>query len=393
MPAEPDTPEPTVTAAVLTPRGRGAVATIRVRGASAAFERSLDELFHPANNRPFANQEIGCIVFGQWGTEPAEEVVVCRCDPETVEIHCHGGAAAARRILGDLDAAGCKTVSWKDQHAAEHGLLAAECHEALSRATTLRAADILLDQASGTLRRAIDRLSGPFAPKQGEESMAAWVSSVIPDLDTLLSWAEFGLHLTRPWQVVLTGRPNVGKSSLINALLGYARSIVFDQPGTTRDVVTAETAFQGWPVELADTAGIRAGGGQVEAAGIARARAHLAQADCRIVVLDVSRPAEPEDFALLREWPDALIVAHKVDLPIAWGATLPANALEVSSRTGTLVDALAGRMIEKLVPRVPEPGTAVPVSSRQVELLRELRAAGEAGDPSEWLRLLELLRS
>ena len=72
-----------------------------------------------------------------------------------------------------------------------------------------------------------------------------------------LAWEDFGLHLTRPWNVVLAGRPNVGKSSLINALLGYTRSIVFDQPGTTRDVVTAATAIDGWPIELSDTAGLR----------------------------------------------------------------------------------------------------------------------------------------
>jgi tRNA modification GTPase len=102
-------------------------------------------------------------------------------------------------------------------------------------------------------------------------------------LDALLRWSEFGRHLTQPWQVVLTGVPNVGKSSLINRLLGYSRSIVYAEPGTTRDVVTAATAFDGWPVELSDTAGLRDAAGEIEAAGVERARRHLATADLAIV--------------------------------------------------------------------------------------------------------------
>lgn len=393
MPVDPDKNGKTATAALLTPRGRGAVATIRVRAESAALEWNREKLFRAANDVSLAEQEIGRVLFGRWGMEPAEEVVVCRRDAETVDIHCHGGDAAARRILGDLHAAGCQIVPWLEQHTAEQGLLDAECSEALSRGTTLRTADILLDQASGTLRRALAGLRrSPPSIREGEP-VAATASSAMADLDALLAWADFGLHLTHPWQVVLTGRPNVGKSSLINALLGYARSIVYDEPGTTRDVVTARTAFEGWPVELADTAGIRAGGGNVEATGIARARAHLAQADLRIIVLDVSHPPQAEDFTLRREWPDALIVAHKVDLPRGWEGPIPANAIEVSSKTGTGVEELANRMMAQLVPRVPQPGMAVPVAPRQVELLRQARAAAEAGDQEAWFRAIEALQS
>ena len=202
----------------------------------------------------------------------------------------------------------------------------------------------------------------------------------LSQLDALFAWADFGLHLTRPWSVVLTGRPNVGKSSLINRLLGYERAIVFDQPGTTRDVVTGETALDGWPVLLADTAGLREGAEELEAAGMALARQRLATADLRVVLIDLGEPPTPEDERLLAEWPDAMVVAHKCDRPDRWLSRVPAGARRVSSRTGEGVDELQRLIVERLVPRVPPPGTAIPISARHVELLRAARAALSAGD-------------
>ncbi len=93
--------------------------------------------------------------------------------------------------------------------------------------------------------------------------------SPVAHLDAVLRWTDLGTHLATPWRVVLAGAPNVGKSSLINALLGYGRAIVFDQPGTTRDVVTADAAIEGWPITLADTAGLHDASDATESAGIA----------------------------------------------------------------------------------------------------------------------------
>lgn len=374
-------------ASLLTPRGRGAIATVRLEGPAALLDEPNRSstgalpLFRAVNGRPLAEQTIGRIVFGHWGGPVSEEVVICRVGERSTEIHCHGGEAAARRILNDLESVGCTVQSWQEALGQTTPLLEAECTAALTRATTLRTAEILLEQQAGLLRGAIEN---------GTEQQ----------LDALLQWAGFGLHLSRPWRVVLAGRPNVGKSSIINALIGYSRSIVFDQPGTTRDVVTAETALDGWPIQFADTAGIRttltpgpsprrreANGGSdpeahddLESAGIELTRKILREADCRVLLLDTSRPPHEDDRQLLADCPDALLVAHKCDLPNVWGDQLPPEALPVSSLTGHGVDELARSVVNRLVPEVPPAGTPIPVTPRQVELLQEARDALRRGE-------------
>ena len=171
-----------------------------------------------------------------------------------MEVHCHGGHAATTAIVADLNSAGIITRSWPET--LDAGKLEADAFEALAHAPTERTAAILLDQYRGALRAAINRviefINGGHLEQAGSE------------LERILSREPVGQHLVAPWRVVLAGKPNVGKSSLINRLAGYQRSIVFDQPGTTRDVVTTRTAIDGWPVELADTAGLRSGDDEIE---------------------------------------------------------------------------------------------------------------------------------
>ena len=351
-------------ASLLTPGGRGAVATIRYSGEVRRIDDADPPIFRAANGRPLSEQPLGRIVFGHWGPGPVEETVVCRVADTELEIHCHGGDAAVSRILEDLRRAGTEIVAWREFVAREEGTLAAEFVQALATATTLRTAEILLEQQSGVLRNALGKLLTAQAVHDG---LAA--------VDALLRWSNFGLHLSRPWSVVLAGRPNVGKSSLINALVGYSRSIVYDQPGTTRDVVTAQTALQGWPIEFADTAGIRRGSEELEAAGIERARERLARADLIVLLIDTSRPPDDEDWQLLSAHAEALVVAHKADRTSAWGDQLPRVALPVSSLTGEGVQELATAIISRLIPEEPRPGTAVPFTARQIEQLQRARAA------------------
>jgi tRNA modification GTPase len=373
-------------AALLTPRGRGAVATIRLIGPCALLDGDEPALFRAANGKPLGSQPIGRIIFGHWGSEPGEEVVVCRPGDRSTEIHCHGGDAAARRILNDLELAGCQIVPWQQLDITETSLYETECSEALANACTLRTADILLDQYSGTLLAAFEALRQAANSPDGS-------AKLLPQIDKLLKWAPFGLHLSAPWKVVILGRPNVGKSSLLNALAGFARAIVFDEPGTTRDMVTAETAFDGWPVRLIDTAGIHDAPGALESAGTALARDAAASADCRVLVVDTSQATQPEDLDLMAAWPTALVVAHKADLPDVWREQIPPEALRVSSKAGTGLEDLMAEIAKRLVPCVPDSGTPIPVTPRQIDLLQKARQSWLAGNVAASRSALdELLR-
>jgi tRNA modification GTPase len=354
-------------AALLTPVGRGAVATIRVRGDLARLNQP-PSLFHAANALPVSEQPIGRIAFGRWGqaTSDQEEIVVCRSSDSVLEIHCHGGHAATQRILQDLNDAGFASTGWRELLTETSDLLDVELVEALGRATTWRTAEILNEQAGGLLRQDLESL-GSLIDGRSPKALSR--------IDELLSWGSFGCHLSQSWNVVLTGRPNVGKSSLINALLGYQRAIVFDQPGTTRDVVTAETAFDGWPVTLADTAGLRNTSEDLEAAGIALAREKADAADARLVLVDLSQPPTDDDRDLLSRWPDAIVIGHKCDLGDCWGDELPWSALRVSSLTGLGLAEVPRRLVSMLVPHVPAMGTPIPVRPRQIDLLKSMRDA------------------
>ena len=180
--------------------------------------------------------------------------------------------------------------------------------------------------------------------------------------------------------VAIVGRPNVGKSSLLNALLGFGRAIVWDEPGTTRDVISGDTAFEGWPVRLADTAGLRVTDDEIESVGIEHARRELEGADLVVLVIDRSRSVDEGVRRLMDELGDGLVVANKSDLPDASGGGLPQQALVVSALSGEGVDRLAAAILGRLVPEVPEPGTAVPVSSRMVECLQAADLAVSAED-------------
>ena len=192
-------------------------------------------------------------------------------------------------------------------------------------------------------------------------------------LDALARWTPLGRRLTTPWRVAVAGPPNVGKSSLVNALAGYQRSVVAPTPGTTRDVVTTRLAIDGWPVELADTAGLREGTDTLETQGVRMARETSAAADLCLWLLDASAPPV---------WPDAgvgavRLVVNKVDLPAVWDVADAPEAVAVSARTGAGLPELCAALSGWLVPEPPPSGTAVPFTAAQCDgVVRAKRHAG-----------------
>jgi tRNA modification GTPase len=231
---------------------------------------------------------------------------------------------------------------------------------ALIEAPTLRTAGILLDQYHGAMTKMLEAVQS--AQKLNDLAEAGRL------LDQVSRHAAVGRHLTTPWRVAVLGAPNVGKSSLVNALAGYQRSIVAPTPGTTRDVVTTLIAVDGWPVELIDTAGLREEAAGLEEQGIGRARTVGQSADLCLWVLDAA--AEPD-------WPEATLakiqmVINKIDLSPAWDLDRAEEAVRVSAHTGVGVGDLCQALARWLVPEPPPPGAAVPFTpelARQVEIL------------------------
>ena len=366
--------------ALLTPDARGAIATIGVDGPGAV--ESVDRFFRPAGPLGVSQAAPGRILFGRWGDTDGEELVVCRRDQQTVEIHSHGGPAAFEALLADLVRSGCQRVAWSEWvERREPDRLRAAAAIALASAQTRRTAAILLDQFHGALARAVGEVQQAVATSDADRAAAL--------LGAIVRYETLGQHLTRPWRVVLTGRPNVGKSSLINQLLGYRRALVYPQPGTTRDVLTALTAVDGWPIELADTAGQRTATDPIEVAGIRRADDRLSMADVVVIVFDASQPLATADRRLIARHASALHAYNKIDLGGAF--TTPTGAIGTSAVSGEGIDRLVAAIAERLVPDIPPAGAAVPFDRRQVDLIHKTLDAVRTGRSATALALLRSL--
>jgi tRNA modification GTPase len=307
--------------------------------------------------------------------------------PQVVEIQCHGGSAAVELVVEALTEAGAQLVEpavWAEQ-TGESPIRAAALLD-LARAPTVRTAEILLEQTEGALDRELGRLI---------EEMSGPRHLALEHLDRLIARGQVGMRLIDGWRVVIAGRPNVGKSRLLNALAGYQRAIVDSTPGTTRDLVTAHSAFDGWPVELVDTAGLRETDDAIERSGIDRTLQQTATADLVLRLLDGSEPLRDEDRALIRRPEPCLLVVTKADLPAAWGLSDPTLAGRpirvVSAEHGDGLDELMAAVVAALVPVPPEPGVGVPFRRAHMDELERVRAALEGENHELAIQILEPL--
>ena len=361
-------------ACLLTPPGRSALAVVGVRGPRAAS--AVAASFQPRGGCPLDARPDRAVVFGRWGGQQGEELVVVRRTADDLEVHCHGGVAAAAAILRDLVHAGCRQINisaWAsdascngvdaavDESTRERRQIAAEAQLALAVARGPHAARLLAHQLSGSLAAALDTL-------RAAEGLQRDVIA-----ERLLSWQGLGLRLTEPWRVVVAGPPNAGKSSLVNALAGFGRSIVSPTAGTTRDVLETRLVLGGWDLVLIDTAGLRREpSDRIEAAGIAKAVEATSQADLVVVITASDQPNTAAASTLLCPHAPRLLVTNKSDLqPHAPAAAAP--SLHTSALTGTGIEDLASRIIHTLIPQTPPPGEAIPFTPRQIDLIQQLR--------------------
>ncbi len=386
----------------LTPPGRAAVAVILVAGPDAV--QAVSKFFTPRNGRCVGEIPAGQIVLGRWGSETGEELIFCRRGSEQIEIHCHGGAAAVHCVTSDLTQAGCERLAWQEWFRSSSGdPICSAARIALADAATERTAAILVDQMNGALAEAIREMLNRILADNwniaGEK------------IDELLGRQDLGRHLTKPWRVVVCGPPNVGKSSLLNALAGYERAIVSPAPGTTRDVVTVATAIDGWPVQLADTAGFRPTWDELESAGLALATAALSKADVVICVRDATNlNADPFGIAVKEGAPtlasDARTIhaINKIDLvPKSAWCELPArlarwqpeirDAKYISALSGEGIGELVSAISISLVPDPPSAMSAVPFTDDQFARLVAARRSIEQRDAPAAIDSLQALLS
>jgi tRNA modification GTPase len=356
--------EAPTTVAVLTPPGSAAVAALALTGPRAL--EVARAAFRPASGSWPDPPPTDRFWYGQFGGPPGDAVVLAvrRVEPvPSVEVHCHGGPEVVRWLIATLAGHG---VPVGPPPPLGSSPLRARAADELTRAPTARTAGILLDQYHGALDRALEAIAGGSA----DEAKARYQS--------ILRFAPVGRHLTRPWRVAVAGAPNVGKSSLVNALIGYTRTVVSPVAGTTRDVVAAATALDGWPVELLDTAGLRAAGDALEGAGIDRARAAAAGADLCLWVFDVAAPPA---------WPDhlptpVLYVLNKSDLPAVWDTSAIPDGVAVSAHTRAGIPALCEQIARRLVPDPPPPGAAVPFTPDLADRLATLERSAHPAGPA-----------
>jgi len=313
------------------------------------------------------------------GTGRGESIVVCRTGEHRVELHCHGGRLAAETIVKLLVSFGAVMLSpftYETRRGEELTVL--EAREDLTLAATQRTTAILLDQYRGALEHEFDTIQAIL--KMGNFAEAKL------RLDQLNDRSQLGSHLIEPWRVVLAGPPNVGKSSLLNLLLGYTRAIVHETAGTTRDLLAERSSFDGWPIELIDSAGIRSAADSedsIEAVGIKQSLERIATADCTLLLVDrVSGWTETHDEILARCFERAILVLTKSDLEGEntadcgqFDMNLPVrlcHRVATSSVTRAGLTELMNAVVSVLVPGKLCPGDPVPFRQRHRDRIANL---------------------
>ena len=342
--------------------GEGSVAIVRISGSEA--EKIGRKLFVSAGQQQWDSHRVlyGHVCDPATGERIDEALLLLMRAPRSftretvVELHCHGGVVVVQRVLDLVLAAGAERAKAGEfsQRAFLNGRLDLTRAEALIDLITARsgrAAQLAMAGLAGGVQekiealrqRLLDQLAELEArvdfeedlPALNPQAVATELKNVAEELQLLIAAASQGQLLREGLRVAIVGRPNVGKSSLLNHLCGNERAIVTDQAGTTRDLLDVDLVIDGVPISLVDTAGIRPSEDIVEQLGIERSRKALASADVVILVYNIHIGWTPNDESLKIEIPKEihlLIAGNKLDLGEAKEAG-PAN-VKISAQTG-----------------------------------------------------------
>lgn len=407
-------------AAISTPLGTGGVGIIRISGKNAT--EIVDRIFVSVNGKKLSSSKGYRAYFGRiFDGETAVDEVVCLVfraphsytGEDVVEINCHGGVVLLKKILRLVLQNGAQAAAPGEftKRAFLNGKL--DLSEAESVMTLISAqgeqgANAAFNQLEGSLSRKIEKINSSLLSLAAH--IAAWVD--YPDdeiaelgnnelystiynahleLCALLSNFDSGMAVTNGVEAAIVGKPNVGKSTLMNLLTGYDRSIVTEIEGTTRDVVEETVNLNGCILRISDTAGMRETGDIVEKLGVERSRKKLERAAIVFAVFDLSKPLSDEDKELIDECKDKNVIpiVNKTDLEPRLDVDYIKNKLGsplfISAKSGDGYNELCDRVAELMGTKNFDTTSAMLVNERQ--RIRCQKASDALKDALEALNL------
>ena len=387
-------------AAIATPMGMGGVGIVRVSGSQA--KSILAAIFQPPNNLAHqSHQMLHGRIINPTSSERIDEVMACFMQApksftgeDVVEIYCHGGPVVLQQVLLLVTKQGARLAERGEftKRAFVNGkldLAQAEGVLDLIKAPTAKGAGLALAQLEGRLSKTVNDLRARLIKIQAEIEGVIDFSDDLPQLNYnrlqddlnaireeiggLLASALSGRIYRQGLATAIIGKPNVGKSSLLNALLKEERAIVTEVPGTTRDTIEELIDLNGFSLRIIDTAGLRHTKDIVEGSGIARTEKEIAAADFVLIVFDRSQKLDEQDKLVLEKAKEkpGVIILNKSDLPKAMNTkVLGRPMVEISALTGAGLGDLSRIIIRELQKLLgQETSSSVIINARHQECL------------------------